>query len=187
MSRRHGPRPGERGMVLVTALLMLIVVTLIALAMFRSFGLDEKMAGNVREKQRALNAAETAEEAAEYWLANTGSANSALVSCSAMVAASVGQICTNAMTTPTQMPWTAGVTYVPTDGTTPMTVNTTPTVGDYYYTPAYYITYIGTTLGGLAKLYQIDASASGTNADTAAVVETTYIVQQSVKDLGSGQ
>ena len=59
-------------MVLVTALLMLIVVTILAVAMFRSFGLDEKIAGNLREKQRALNAAETAEQFAEYWL--TGAA-----------------------------------------------------------------------------------------------------------------
>ena len=41
-------------MVLVTALLLLVVVTLIALAMFRSVGLDQKMAANLREKQRAL-------------------------------------------------------------------------------------------------------------------------------------
>jgi type IV pilus assembly protein PilX len=58
-------RPQQRGMVLVTALLLLIVVTILAVGMFRSFGLDERMAGNVREKNRALNTAESAEQAAE--------------------------------------------------------------------------------------------------------------------------
>ena len=38
--------------------------------MFRSFGLDEKIAGNMREKHRALTAAETAEQYAEWWLSN---------------------------------------------------------------------------------------------------------------------
>ena len=82
MSWLH-PRRGARqnGMVLVTALLMLIVVTIIALAMFRSFGVDEKIAGNLREKQRAVSAAETAEQYAEYWLANGGNANGASKRC----------------------------------------------------------------------------------------------------------
>ncbi|HUE12144.1 MAG TPA: PilX N-terminal domain-containing pilus assembly protein, partial [Steroidobacteraceae bacterium] len=69
ITRQLRSMPRQRGMVLVTALLLLIVVTLLAVGMFRSFGLDEKIAGNVREKQRALNAAETAEEYAEFWLA----------------------------------------------------------------------------------------------------------------------
>ncbi len=32
--------------------LLLVVVTIIALSMFRSFGIQEKIAGNMREKQR---------------------------------------------------------------------------------------------------------------------------------------
>ncbi len=58
----------QRGMVLVTSLLLLLVVTMLAVSMFRSMGLDEKIAGNMRDKQRALNAAETAEQYAENWL-----------------------------------------------------------------------------------------------------------------------
>ena len=45
MTSKRRQRAHTRGMVLVTALLMLIVVTILALAMFRSFGLDEKIAG----------------------------------------------------------------------------------------------------------------------------------------------
>jgi type IV pilus assembly protein PilX len=43
-------KPLQGGMVLITALLLLIVVTILAVGMFRSFGLDEKIAGNMREK-----------------------------------------------------------------------------------------------------------------------------------------
>lgn len=187
MSAQRRP---QRGMVLVTALLMLIVVTLLALAMFRSFGLDEKIAGNLREKQRALSAAETAEQYAEYWLTSGGgSANSATVVCSSVVAATAPQICSNALTSAAALPWQSagnpvGVTYTPAV-TSPMNVTTTPAQGSYYATPAFYIQYLGTNPTG--TIYQIDAQGYGGSPDTVAVVEATYIVQSSVKDLSSNQ
>ena len=58
----------ERGMALITGLLLLLVVTIIAMSMFRSFGMQEKIAGNTREKDRALNAAISAQQYAESWL-----------------------------------------------------------------------------------------------------------------------
>ena len=102
-------RARARGMILVTALLMLVVVTILALAMFRSFGLDEKIAGNLREKQRALSAAETAEQYAEYWLTGGGgSANAPLINCTTPAPASAPTICTNPIASATQLPWLAG-------------------------------------------------------------------------------
>ena len=93
MMRRCAVYGRQRGLVLVTTLLLLVVVTLLALGMFRSFGLDEKIAGNMRDKQLALQAAESAQNYAEYWLAS-GNGTSNIV-CSALVAASVGQVCSN--------------------------------------------------------------------------------------------
>ena len=185
-----GMRRPQRGMVLVTALLMLIVVTILALAMFRSFGLDEKIAGNLREKQRALSAAETAEQFAEYWLTTGGgSANSPLITCTSVVAASVPQICTNALASAASVPWQSGgnpvgVTYTPSVPSL-MNVTTSPVLGSYYATPAFYVQYLGTNANG--TLYQIDAQGYGGSPDTVAVVESTYIVQTSVKDLSSNQ
>jgi len=60
----------QRGMVLVVSMLLLVVVTLLAVAMFRSMGVGAKIAGNVREKQRALHAAESAEQYAVNWLSS---------------------------------------------------------------------------------------------------------------------
>ncbi len=177
--------PRQRGMVLVTSLLLLIVVTLLAISMFRSFGLDEKIAGNVREKQRALNAAETAEQYAEYWLAS-GNGVSA-VACTGLVASTVGQVCTTPLASFTAtLPWTIGVTYLPT-APTAMNVTTSPAQGTYYYTPVFYITYLGPTGSGNGKIYQIDAAGYGGSPDTAAVVESTYLVQSSVSCLGCNQ
>ena len=67
----------QRGMVLIVSLLLLLVVTLLAVAMFRGMGVSAKIAGNVREKQRALHAAESAEQFAANWLL-TAAANGAV-------------------------------------------------------------------------------------------------------------
>ena len=64
----RSPCCAQTGMVLVTTLLLLIVITILALAMFRGTGLDNRIAGNVLDKQRALQAADSAQEYAEQWL-----------------------------------------------------------------------------------------------------------------------
>ena len=55
----------QHGMALISGLLVLVVVTILAVSMFRSFGMQARIAGNTREKQRALHAAESAQEYAE--------------------------------------------------------------------------------------------------------------------------
>jgi type IV pilus assembly protein PilX len=176
-------RAPQSGMVLVTSLLLLIVVTLLAVGLFRSYGLDEKIAGNVREKQRALNAAETAEQYAEYWLANGNSSTG--VACTAMVASNVGQVCSNTLTNVTQIPWTAGVTYLPTVTSAMSVTGNAGGQNTYYATPAFYIAYLGQPPSGVGSIFQIDAVGYGGSMDSAAVVETTYLVSSSVKDLGA--
>src|SRR5271170_6586387 len=91
-----GSRSEQRGVVLVSSLLLLLVVTIIALAMFRSFGIQERIAGNMREKQRALQAAVSAQTYAEQWLIGNA-ATSAPVVCNALLNANAlqGQICSN--------------------------------------------------------------------------------------------
>jgi type IV pilus assembly protein PilX len=174
----------QSGMVLVTSLLLLIVVTLLAIGMFRSFGLDEKIAGNVREKHRALNAAETAEQYAEYWLANGNSSTGA--SCTAP--STVAQVCSNPLPNVTQVPWTLGVTYTPSVTTTnTMSTSTTGGQGTYYLAPAFYIAYLGPSPSGQGSLFQIDAAGYGGSIDTAAVVESTYLVQQGTSCLSCSQ
>jgi type IV pilus assembly protein PilX len=177
---------GQRGLVLVTSLLLLVVVTILAIGMFRSFGLDEKIAGNVREKQRALNAAETAEQYAEQWL-SSGNATSA-IACGA-TPVNVGQVCTSTMQAlgadPAVLPWSNGaVNYSPSTMALP-----TSGPGAYYLIPAYYIGFLNTaTVNGVTtSIYQIDAVGYGGSANTAAVVESTYRVQSGTKNLGEGQ
>jgi type IV pilus assembly protein PilX len=177
-------RRSERGMVLVTALLMLVVVTVLAVSMFRSFGIDEKIAGNMREKHRAVNAAESAEQYAEWWLA-AGNGTTG-VPCTTVLAITAITVCSNvipAASVPV-LPWLiggaqVGVNYIPPN----MNLSTTGGQGNYYQTPQLYIAYLGPTISTQGSIYQIDAVGYGGTADTAAVVESTYAVQTNVKCL----
>lgn len=58
------PRPGspraQRGVVLIIALVLLVVISLLAVSSLRSAGFSESMAGNVRTTQLATEAAEIA-------------------------------------------------------------------------------------------------------------------------------
>ena len=57
------PRRQQRGIVLIVALVMLVLITLVSLATIRSTTMDERMAGNARDRDRAFQAAEAAVQA----------------------------------------------------------------------------------------------------------------------------
>ena len=186
-------RATQRGMALISSLLLLVVVTILALSMFRSFGVEEKIAGNVREKQRALHAAESAQQYAEHWLAN-GNATFGAV-CTALLSANVGQgqICSaplvaaNDRRTIASLPWPAlGVTYNPGAGGGLMQL--TGAAGNqqetYYATPQFYIYDAGPSADGLGELYQVDALGYGASPNAAAIVESTFEVGTGVVDHG---
>jgi type IV pilus assembly protein PilX len=186
-------RATQRGMALISSLLLLVVVTILALSMFRSFGVEEKIAGNVREKQRALAAAESAQQYAEHWLAN-GNATFGGV-CTALLSANLGQgqICSaplaanNFRTAIAGLPWPAlGVTYNPGAGSGLLQIG----AGGgqqltYYATPQYYIYDAGPSADGQGELYQIDALGYGANPNAAAIVESTFEVGTGVIDHGA--
>jgi type IV pilus assembly protein PilX len=183
----------QRGMVLISSLLLLIVVTIIALSMFRSFGIQEKIAGNMREKQRALQAAVSAQQYAENWLSSNATA--APVNCTNLLNANIGQgqICSNklsaAVADVTSVPWMVGavpigVTYLPPG----MPVSATTSVSaanlanpTYFATPSFYISDMGPSADPNipGEIYQVDAVAYGGTSNTAAVVESTYAVYTS--------
>jgi type IV pilus assembly protein PilX len=173
-------RTRQRGMVLITALLMLVVVTMLAIALFRSFGIDERIAGNMREKARALQAAETAEEYAEAWVAGGFATTPVACAAGTPVAYAVGQICTTAtgLANPATLPWPTGVLY------NPLTMPS-----DLAQPPVYYITSLGPPGGGVQTpqsgiVYQIDAVGYGDSPNATAVVEATYLVKPGTTCLG---
>jgi type IV pilus assembly protein PilX len=164
----------------------------VALAMFRSFGLQEKIAGNVREKQRALHAAEGAQSYAEWWL-GANSANTPVV-CSSLLSANLGQgqICSNKLSDTVAsvagVPWLAagalvGVTYNPSNA---LTITTAAAKDTYYGLPLFYISDVGISADGRGEIFQVDAAGYGSTANTVAVVESTLVVISGVIDRGGG-
>lgn len=185
------PHVSQRGIVLVSSLLLLLVMTIMALSMFRSFGLQQKIAGNVREKQRALQAAESAQAYAEWWLTQGNAVDGAAQVCTDLLNANIGQgqICSNPLPTIVgnnaipDVPWiyngvNVGVSYIP--PTMPASLITqTSGQGTYYGNPTFYISDLGASADAAnypGEIYQVDAYGYGASADTAAVVESTYAV-----------
>jgi type IV pilus assembly protein PilX len=191
-SGRHSVLVEQRGIALISSLLILLVLTIVALAMFRSFGLQEKIAGNVREKQRALHAAEGAQSYAEWWL-GTNSANTTVV-CSSLLSANLGQgqICSNKLSDTVAsvagVPWLAagalvGVTYNPGNA---LTITTAAAKDTFYSVPLFYISDVGISADGRGEIFQVDAAGYGSTANTVAVVESTLVVISGVIDRGGG-
>ncbi len=184
----RGPAPGERGMALVSSMLLLAVVTILALGMFRSFGVQEQIAGNLREKQRALHAAETAQQYAEWWLSRDNNAATVPVVCDSVLNADLneGQICSNKLTSVTNPPLQVdgvdvGVTH---NSGKAMDVTMTSGRDTYYRAPRFYITDMGVSADAQGEVYQIDAVGYGANESAVAVVESTFVVKTGVIDLG---
>jgi type IV pilus assembly protein PilX len=184
--------PAQRGVVLVSAMLLLIVMTILALYMFRSNGAQELIAGNIREKQRAIQTAEAAELYAEMWLTTSSNAMTPSVDCSALPLASwpnVPVICSFPLTsvitaaTVTTLPWTGaggeiGFTYFPgpTTGTGDLTVQATGGANTYYQVPRFYIGLVPSSYNGHQALFRIDAWNYAGTQNTASVVESNYVV-----------
>lgn len=68
----------QSGMVLVISLIILMLLTLIGITGLQTTGLEEKMAGNMRDRNVAFQAAESALRDAEFEISKTGSRISGL-------------------------------------------------------------------------------------------------------------
>jgi type IV pilus assembly protein PilX len=199
-SRTLQSRRAQSGMVLVSAMLLLVVVTIMALSMFRSFGMQEKIAGNMREKQRALQVAMSTQEYAEWWLTTQSNAPRAVSMGVAADAAVVcgntlldanqgqGQICLNSLlaqlSATNLVSWPqvndastgGGVRYTPPLLNT-QAANTNTNVPDIYlYRPRFYVADLGPLPTGRGEVYQVDAYSFGESQSTAAVVESAVSI-----------
>lgn len=185
--RAHVRAPYKnRGFILIVGLLFLLVLTLLSIGMFRSFGLQERIAGNTRDKQRAFESAQSALQYGEWWLGQgnggTGTNCAGVINGNVMTSMLV---CSNPLTTPVSLPWAARTDYLPPSMTVAIGGGIA-TTGDINYQakPGLYMNYLGLTPDGLAQLYRVTAFGYGGNADTAAVVQSTYQIKTGVKDLG---
>ena len=181
--------PRQHGMALVTSLLLLLVLTILAVSMFRSFSIEGKIAGNVREKERALHAAESAQQYAEWWLSQGNNAQSTTVVCSTLLDANAGdgQICANTLgsTVSSGDPaksgiWPSGVAYDPPSMDPSLITQSSPSRNSYYQTPQFFIQDLGASFDGNGEVFKIDALGYAATSNTVAVVESTFVVNTGV-------
>jgi type IV pilus assembly protein PilX len=197
----HRRRAAQSGFVLISSMLLLVVMTLLALAMFHSFGIQELVAGNVREKQRALQSAESAEQYAELWLTAPGNILSNSVDCTstnvglvAYSATSIAYICQKPLAAIVTggsvgtVPWLiagaeVGFTFFPgattgagTGGTSTgdMVESAAGILNSYYQSPRFYIGLV--SYSAVQAMYRIDAWNYAATTTTPAVVESNYVV-----------
>jgi type IV pilus assembly protein PilX len=179
----------QRGMALITAMLLLVVVTIMALSMFRSYGVEERLAGNTRDKQRAINAAVSAQQYAESWLASGAAPASGVCPVGLVPSSTSGEVCTKPAIPIdfTVLPWTTGVTYTQftsnaINGVSNVvsatgTADTATQSASYVQAPVFYVTDLGPNAGTPAgEVYQVDALGFGGQSNTVAVVESTFVI-----------
>jgi type IV pilus assembly protein PilX len=196
--RGTAPRAPQSGIVLISSLLLLLVVTIMALSIFRSFGVQEKIAGNVRDKQRAVQSATSAQEYAEWWLANVsnaplavsnGSPASASTVCTSLLDANLGDglICKAALSSIVAsvrtVPWAIATRFSP--ATMNAGASGSATAADFYFDrPRFYLADAGAMPNG-GELYKVDAYSYGSSGTTVAVVESTVQVIPGVGNVGN--
>jgi type IV pilus assembly protein PilX len=166
------------------------MLTLLAITMFRSYGSQQKIAGNTREKERSFQAAESALQYGEWWL-SLGSGGTGVACTTDVTVASTNDMrtCTTALPTigdPTS--WPGSLFYVPpslkvqagggtaTDGSGNIDIN-------YSKSPELYITYLGLSPDGRQMLYSVTSAGYGGSTDTTTVVQSTYAVSSKALDL----
>lgn len=185
---RPKTRRDQRGYALLMGLFMLVIASLLVLSLYRSFGLQGRIAGNTLDKQRSLQAAESTLRYGEWWVSQ-GTAGTGMA-CSGTFNANVVntmKACTTALTSAavTTLPWTVGGNYQP-PSMTVLSGGGTSSGGDVNYalTPMIYVAYLGLAPDGRSSLYQVNAVAYGGSASTATVVQSVFMMSQRIRNLG---
>ncbi|HEY3730125.1 MAG TPA: PilX N-terminal domain-containing pilus assembly protein, partial [Steroidobacteraceae bacterium] len=170
----------------ISSLLLLMIVTIFAISMFRSFGMQERIAGNTRDKERARAAALTALQYAEWWIMQNNWSNAGNCTGLMNANANTGMVCLKTSGINVVMPSVTAVPWKSSSGVdvgtvyTPQSMNViNSAAADYYYAPPrYYISFISNFnhVVSCGNLYQIDAYGYGTNPNTVAVVESQFEV-----------
>lgn len=174
----------QQGVVLIVCLFILLAVMSLGIYGMRGVTLGERAAGNTLEKQRSMQAAESALRYGEWWLSLNNRGN--YINCNDVVdgnTVSNMRVCTNALNAPAALPWTGYTTYTPKK----MTIKTgggLTDAGDINYTaqPHLYISYLGKNRRG--EFFQLSGSGYGGQESTASVVESTFTFSVNSIDLG---
>jgi len=112
-AHRLSTRRRQHGVMLIVVMLLLLVTTLVALASFRGATLEERMAGNTRERQAAFQAAEAALRDAEVMISSDTDGPFRPLRSGRFVASCAGKLCRSSPAAPlwsgfSEADWAAG-------------------------------------------------------------------------------
>ncbi|WP_293761986.1 PilX N-terminal domain-containing pilus assembly protein [uncultured Aquitalea sp.] len=171
-TRRVAGLHSQAGIALATALLFLLIVSIVTVAVYQNVIAQGRMAGGFREKGRAFEAAQSALQYGEWWVAKNSSA---------AAAAAAAKVCQSVLDTePDSSTVLAGGNYAPLIG---MTIASSG-VSSYAGQAQYCIQTVGNN--GSGDVYKVTAKAFGGNLDTTAVVQSTYVIPASFSAFGPG-
>jgi len=176
----------QQGFVLIVGLILLVVVSLLSVSMFRSFGLQERIAGNTRDKQRSFEAAQTAVQFGEWWLTNLSGATTGSTCTNPVSGNTLSnmRVCSSELADPWDpATWTSTtaprIDYQPTGMAVLAGGGFSTTANDINYqtVPSLHIQYMGSSSDGKALLYRVSGFAQGGNLGTVSVIQSTFQLQ----------
>lgn len=191
----RGWRSNQSGFALITVLMLLVMLTLLAISMYRGFGLQEKIAGNTREKERAFQGAQNTLQFGETLLMSGAPATGIPCSGNSTVTSKADmRVCNAPLTNPGDPDnWVAASIYQPPS----MTVVAPggpiggliddPTTGQqdikYLKLPKLNMSYMGRSDDAKQALFLVTAAGYGGTDGTRAVVQSVYSISSSITAL----
>ena len=180
----------QSGFALIAALLIMVPLLLLAASMLRTTSIDEKIAGNTLDKQRAFQSAQSGLEFAEWALRENGSGNTG-TTCPAKPATTAVSVAANVLvcnanqfsdTSPPGAP-ASWAYYMPYQV---LNANYSASgTGVVYANPdKIYIYYVGNNSNNSQQYYQVTSWGAGVNPVTVSMVQSVYRVQSAATDLG---
>ncbi|RFO98894.1 hypothetical protein DIC66_03215 [Rhodoferax lacus] len=180
----------QKGFVLFAVMIFLIIMSMLGISMFGGFIKDQKISGNLNEKQRAIEASQAGLDAVQFWMLQPGNIFSGVwntgINCTSTTQTGASAVvCSNALASPATLPWSSSNTFQPPN----MTVIAGGGANSYASQVNYHIQFMGPTpISPTAPkaYYKVTSTAQGGNATAAAVVETIFEVTVSARDISGG-
>ena len=190
----------QGGFVLIASMIMLLVLTFMAIALYHNFTVQQNMSSNTKEKGRAFQMAQSTLQYAESQILSNGlgivpiggctappSSSSVLTVCNAQSPVNIAAPAEGA-----PMTMTNGMTFNPStiDPNSGITISATGGAGTYFKVPNYFVQFLGngptsTCPSTPSQLYLTTALAYGGTGGTVAEVQSTYQIQTTVCNTGS--
>ena len=177
----------QRGFSLLISLIILLLMVLLGVVLLRNVISDQNASGNVVEKQRAIEAAQTGLDAVQFWMTQPGTLYNGIwntgVNCSAdQPPRNTPVVCSNALANPTDLSWASSANaFQPPASAMPISAN--GGLGTYAATVKYSVQFLGTGSDNPpSALYKVTTLGTGGNDAAKAVIESVFQVQVRARD-----